>query len=195
MNGFELAGRPMKVGNVTERLDMNTTSLDTDEMDRSGIDLGATGRLQLMFKLAEGAGLAVPQAAANALLATAPQPPPVQQPQPTPTIATQCFMLSNMFDPATESNPNWDIEIKDDVIDECKKHGGVLHVYVDKQSSQGNVYVKCPSITTAVLAVNSLHGRWFAGRVITAAYVPLINYHSLFPDAMTAVNLLNTTRK
>ncbi len=65
----------MKVGNVTERLDCTThASLDTDEMDRSGIDLGATGRLQLMFKLAEGAGLAVPQAAANALLATAPQP-------------------------------------------------------------------------------------------------------------------------
>ncbi|CAD7079248.1 unnamed protein product [Hermetia illucens] len=138
LNGFELAGRPMKVGNVTERLDMNTTSLDTDEMDRSGIDLGATGRLQLMFKLAEGAGLAVPQAAANALLATAPQPAPVQQPQPAPTIATQCFMLSNMFDPATESNPNWDTEIEDDVIDECKKHGGILHVYVDKES-QGNV--------------------------------------------------------
>lgn len=69
LNGFELAGRPMKVGNVTERLDVNTNaSLDTDEMDRSGIDLGATGRLQLMFKLAEGAGLAVPQAAANALV-------------------------------------------------------------------------------------------------------------------------------
>ncbi len=28
--------------------------LDTDEMDRAGIDLGATGRLQLMAKLAEG---------------------------------------------------------------------------------------------------------------------------------------------
>lgn len=39
----------MKVGNVTERLDVNTNaSLDTDEMDRSGIDLGATGRLQLV---------------------------------------------------------------------------------------------------------------------------------------------------
>lgn len=51
----------MKVGNVTERLDLQTgqSSLDTDELDRSGIDLGATGRLQLMFKLAEGAGLAV----------------------------------------------------------------------------------------------------------------------------------------
>uniref|UniRef100_A0A0A1WW41 RNA-binding protein 39 n=2 Tax=Zeugodacus cucurbitae TaxID=28588 RepID=A0A0A1WW41_ZEUCU len=195
LNGFELAGRPMKVGNVTERLDMNTSSLDTDEMDRSGIDLGATGRLQLMFKLAEGAGLAVPQAAANALLATAPQPAPIQTQTQTPAIATQCFMLSNMFDPRTENNPAWDSEIRDDVIDECSKHGGVLHIFVDKASPTGNVYVKCPSITTAVLAVNALHGRWFAGRVITAAYVPLLNYHSLFPDAITAVNLLASKRK
>jgi RNA-binding protein 39 len=35
LNGFELAGRPMKVGNVTERLDVTThASLDTDELDR-----------------------------------------------------------------------------------------------------------------------------------------------------------------
>lgn len=46
MNGFELAGRPMKVGNVTERTDLiqGPSLLDTDELDRSGIDLGATGR-------------------------------------------------------------------------------------------------------------------------------------------------------
>lgn len=31
--------------------------LDSDEMDRAGIDLGATGRLQLMAKLAEGRSL------------------------------------------------------------------------------------------------------------------------------------------
>lgn len=195
LNGFELAGRPMKVGNVTERLDVTThASLDTDEMDRSGIDLGATGRLQLMFKLAEGAGLAVPRAAADALLATAPQPAPQQPVQPSPPIATQCFLLSNMFDPATETNPTWDIEIQDDVIEECNKHGGVLHVFVDKQSSGGNVYVKCPSIATAVLAVNALHGRWFAGRVITAAYVPLFNYHTLFPDSAQATILLKPNR-
>lgn len=91
--------------------------------------------------------------------------------------------------------PNFDIEIKDDVIEECNKHGGVLHVYVDRGSPQGNVYVKCPSIATAVASVNSLHGRWFAGRVITAAYVPLLNYHSLFPDAQTAAQLLLPTGK
>lgn len=204
----------MKVGNVTERLDTAHASLDTDEMDRSGIDLGATGRLQLMFKLAEGAGLAVPQAAANALLASVPQPPaPIVE--ETPQIATQCFLLVNMFDPATETNPQWDLEIQDDVVEECNKHGGVLHVYVDVASPDGKVYVKCPSIATAVLAVNALHGRWFAGRtqrifktfqkylnfiiltgrVITAAYVPLTTYHSLFPASLSASNLLQPSKK
>ncbi|XP_075212890.1 RNA-binding protein 39-like protein Caper isoform X2 [Lycorma delicatula] len=201
LNGFELAGRPMKVGNVTERTEFaaqGPSMLDNDELDRSGIDLGATGRLQLMFKLAEGTGMQIPPAAASALnlsnqTATAGGLPVVTQ--PTPPIATQCFMLANMFDPATETNPNWDVEIRDDVIEECNKHGGVLHVYVDKASPQGNVYVKCPTINTAVAAVNSLHGRWFAGRVITAAYVPLINYHSLFPDTIAAITLLTPSSR
>jgi RNA-binding protein 39 len=69
------------------------------------------------------------------------------------------------------------VEIRDDVIEECNKHGGVLHVYVDKASPQGNVYVKCPSIATAVAAVNSLHGRWFAGKLRSG---PLLSVVSQF---------------
>ncbi|XP_052756881.1 RNA-binding protein 39 isoform X2 [Galleria mellonella] len=195
LNGFELAGRPMKVGHVTERTDGgSSTRFDADELDRAGVDLGATGRLQLMFKLAEGTGLQIPPAAASVLMGSG-SALVAPQPQVAPPIATQCFMLNNMFDPAGETNPNWDIEIRDDVISECNKHGGVLHVYVDKASPQGNVYCKCPTIATAVASVNTLHGRWFAGRVITAAYVPLVNYHSLFPDAMTALTLLLPTRQ
>ncbi|KAE8740324.1 hypothetical protein FOCC_FOCC014172 [Frankliniella occidentalis] len=197
LNGFELAGRPMKVGNVTERTEnaQGPSILDTDELDRTGIDLGATGRLQLMYKLAEGTGLQIPAPAAAALNLNTTTGVPIATAQPAPPIATQCFMLANMFDPATETNPTWDIEIRDDVIDECNKHGGVLHVYVDKASPTGNVYVKCPTIATAVAAVNSLHGRWFAGRMITAAYVPLVNYHNLFPDTINALQLLVPTRR
>jgi hypothetical protein len=82
-------------------------------------------------------GLKVPEAAANALnmagtTAMAPNPPAANM----PPIATQCFMLSNMFDPMLERDPNWDQEIRDDVIEECNKHGGVVHIYVDKASSQ-----------------------------------------------------------
>ena len=58
---------------------------------------------------------------------------------------------------------NWDVEVRDDVIEECNTHGEVLHIYVDKASLQGNVYVKCPSIAAAVASVQALHGRWFAG--------------------------------
>lgn len=29
--------------------------------------------------------------------------------------------------------------------------------------SQGNVYVKCPTIPAAMAAVSALHGRWFGG--------------------------------
>uniref|UniRef100_A0A3Q2P1F5 RNA binding motif protein 39a n=1 Tax=Fundulus heteroclitus TaxID=8078 RepID=A0A3Q2P1F5_FUNHE len=69
LNGFELAGRPMKVGHVTERTDASAASsyLDNDELERSGVDLGTTGRLQLMARLAEGTGLQIPPAAQQAL--------------------------------------------------------------------------------------------------------------------------------
>lgn len=194
LNGFELAGRAMKINHVTEHFTGHHGYLDTDDMDRSGIDLGATGRLQLMAKLAQGTGLEIPAAAQSALNLQASIQAAQQQASSAaaaaPPIATQCFMLSNMFDINSETHPMWHQEVMDDVIDECNKHGGVLHIYVDKASPQGNVYVKCPSVTVAVNAVTSLHGRWFAGRIITAAYVPLLNYHSLFPDSITATTPL-----
>ncbi|XP_016283072.1 RNA-binding protein 39 isoform X2 [Monodelphis domestica] len=214
LNGFELAGRPMKVGHVTERTDASSASsfLDSDELERTGIDLGTTGRLQLMARLAEGTGLQIPPAAQQALQMSGSlafgavadlQTRLSQQSEVTALaaaasvqpLATQCFQLSNMFNPQTEDELGWDTEIKDDVIEECNKHGGVIHIYVDKNSAQGNVYVKCPSIAAAIAAVNALHGRWFAGKMITAAYVPLPTYHNLFPDSMTATQLLVPVRR
>lgn len=42
---------------------------------------------------------------------------------------------------------------------------GVVHIYVDKASPQGNVYVKCPTVAIAYKSVVALHGRWFAGKL------------------------------
>lgn len=44
-----------------------------------------------------------------------------------------------------ENDPSWAIEIQDDVIEECNKHGGVVHIYVDKNSTQVS-YLKIPLI-------------------------------------------------
>uniref|UniRef100_A0A672HWC8 RNA binding motif protein 39b n=1 Tax=Salarias fasciatus TaxID=181472 RepID=A0A672HWC8_SALFA len=219
LNGFELAGRPMKVGHVTERSDSSTASsfLDNDELERTGIDLGTTGRLQLMARLAEGTGLKIPPAAQQALqmtgsipfgniarihnntssfISAVPTPAPSQALNlPSQPLATHCLQLSNLFNPQAENDPSWAAEIQDDVIEECNKHGGIVHIYVDKNSAQGNVYVKCPSIPAAMATVNALHGRWFAGKIITAAYVPLPTYHNLFPDSVTAKQLLMPARR
>lgn len=35
-----------------------------------------------------------------------------------------------------ENDPSWANEIQDDVIEECNKHGGIVHIYVDKNSTQ-----------------------------------------------------------
>lgn len=211
LNGFELAGRPMKVGHVTERTDVSMASslLDSDELEHTGIDLGTTGRLQLMARLAEGTGLQIPPAAQQALqmsgaiaigamaAVTAAMNPALNMNMNSPALnlpaqplATHCFQLSNMFNPSSEEAPGWELDIQHDVIEECNKHGGVVHIYVDKNSTEGNVYVKCPSIPAAMAAVNALHGRFFAGKMITAAYVPLPTYHNLFPESVTATQLL-----
>lgn len=180
LNGFELAGRPMKVGHVTERMNDGTAAtvgmpnmstsmgstfpsaanLDSDDLDNRGISLSATGRLALMAKLSEGSGLEMPKHAMDALQAAHMQasgsqpirtqePPNPQQLATATAVGTQCFMLSNMFDPAAEAaNPNWVQEIRDEVIEECNKYGGVVHIYVDEKNPDGNVYVKCPTIAS-----------------------------------------------
>ena len=187
LNGFELAGRPMKVGHVTERPGditappgsthtaypggvtssfASVSNLDSDDLDHRGINLGATGRLALMAKLSEGSGLQMPKVAMDALQAAhmhaagsqharTLEPPNPQQLATVTAVTTQCFMLSNMFDPATEAsnNPEWAKEIRDEVIDECNKHGGVVHIYVDEKSPDGNVYVKCATIASGKFAL------------------------------------------
>lgn len=55
MNGFELAGRPIKVGPVTERGDSSGLSfLDDEEYEKGGIEMNAAARAALMQKLSQG---------------------------------------------------------------------------------------------------------------------------------------------
>ncbi|KAF8370826.1 rbm-39 [Pristionchus pacificus] len=178
LNGFDLAGRAIRVTFLDEddaRTAMRGPNMETIAEDKTGISLGQGGRIQLMAKLAASGGVNMPTAPTAAAPA-----------EEIPAIATACFMLSNMFDPSKENEAGWADDVREDVIEECHKNGGALHVYVDQASAQGNVYVKCPTVSVAYKSVNSLHGRWFSGKVITANYVPAPSYHDLFPDARHA---------
>eukprot|EP00252_Welwitschia_mirabilis_P001778 TRINITY_DN1171_c0_g1_i1.p1 TRINITY_DN1171_c0_g1~~TRINITY_DN1171_c0_g1_i1.p1 ORF type:complete len:436 (+),score=112.04 TRINITY_DN1171_c0_g1_i1:907-2214(+) len=95
-------------------------------------------------------------------------------------VPTECLLLRNMFDPKTETEPDFDLDIKEDVQDECSKFGVVKHIFVDKNSA-GHVYLRFDSASSAVAAQRALHGRWFAGKMITATFMPLFTYETKFP--------------
>lgn len=204
LNSFELAGRPIKISHVTEKVvESGASTLDSDDTDRAGVNLGASGKLALMAKLAEGSDIKIPQYTLDALnMATAAaksatqtiyaqQTAPTNGAQQMMSISTQCLIISNMFDPNEETKEDdWEAELKDDVIEECSKHGGIVHINIDLSNKDGNVYVKCPSISIAMSVTAALNGRYFGGKVIKTAFIPITNYHQLFPEALYAQQLL-----
>jgi RNA-binding protein 39 len=104
LNNFELAGKPMKVSLYLSEKGFETgatsvSNLDNDDLDRAGVALGASGKLALMAKLAQGTGLKLPQTALEALnMVTQASPNTTQAVGLFSPIPTQCFLLTNMFD-------------------------------------------------------------------------------------------------
>jgi RNA-binding protein 39 len=235
MNGFPLAGRPLKVG----RSERSACFPDVSEIDKLGTLLAsssaassealsaATAAASLIGSLPQlqdplagmPVGLMAPglmpgigqdltaslgmgsipglglNTTTSALglgmsqgMSMAFAPPPALAAPPVtaaaPPISTDCLLVSNLFDPNKQMAPGWDASLSDDIVRECARHNAaVTHIAVDRASAQGNVYVKCESVTAALAAVTALHGRYFDGRLVTVAYVPTEIYHSLFPGA------------
>jgi len=69
------------------------------------------------------------------------------------------------------SDPDFFIDVKEDVKEECEKSGPVHQVWVDQKSSTGQVWVKFATVIAAQAARTSLNGRWFAGQQIMAEFV------------------------
>ncbi|MQL83694.1 hypothetical protein Taro_016174 [Colocasia esculenta] len=95
-------------------------------------------------------------------------------------VPSECLLLKNMFDPSLETEPDFDLDIKEDVQDECSKFGTVKHIFVDKNSA-GHVFLRFDNVTSAVNAQRALHGRWFAGKMITATFMLPESYDAQFP--------------
>lgn len=115
-----------------------------------------------------------------------PMPPASNMPPtagPIQGMPSFTFVVRNMFDPATETEPGWDQDIKEDVEGECSKYGAVLHSHVETTQPGGLVYLLFSSQDTAVRAAHSLHGRWFAGRMITCEFLNPDMYAVQFPQA------------
>ncbi|KAJ4499608.1 splicing factor CC1-like protein [Lentinula lateritia] len=157
MEGFELAGRQLRVNTVHEKGATRYTQQDT--LDESGGgNLNAASRQALMQKLAR---IDTPS--------SLPEPTKLNIPQQA--MQSRSVLLKNMFDPEEESGKDWDKDLADDVKSECEeKYGPVEAIKVEKET-QGEIYVKFDSVESAKKAVQGLNARWFGGRQVSAAFI------------------------
>ncbi|TYI89378.1 hypothetical protein E1A91_D03G052200v1 [Gossypium mustelinum] len=205
LNGkLEIAGRTIKVSSVTDHVvtqDTAAKSADFDDDEGGGLALNAQSRALLMRKL-DRSGIATsitgslgvpllngsapsPQAVTLPVNGQAAYPTPILPPIMSTTALdsvgqpSECLLLKNMFDPATETEPDFDLDIKEDVEEECSKYGRVKHIYVDKNSA-GCVYLRFDSAEAAGKAQRAMHMRWFAGRSISALFMQPQEYEARF---------------
>ncbi|KAG0198729.1 hypothetical protein BGX28_007869 [Mortierella sp. GBA30] len=195
MNGYELAGRTIKVGLVTDKGSItqnNSTyqnnnsqinnSIRMDDSDTAGYAMTSQSRAELMQKLARGdASLG----AAPVATTTAAPVPPVSSFVPTrlPVVMpSRAVLLKNMFTEEDKNEPEWAKELEEDVKEEAEKSGPVVHIHVEQESA-GEIYLKFDSVQSATNAVHTLGGRFFAGRQIVAAFLPEMLYNVRFPRA------------
>ncbi|KAA3457325.1 RNA-binding 39 [Gossypium australe] len=205
LNGkLEIAGRTIKVSSVTDHVvtqDTAAKSADFDVDEGGGLALNAQSRALLMRKL-DRSGIATsttgslgvpllngsapnPQAVTLPVNGQAAYPTPILPPIMSTTALdsvgqpSECLLLKNMFDPATETEPDFDLDIEEDVEEECSKYGRVKHIYVDKNSA-GCVYLRFDSAEAAGKAQRAMHMRWFAGRSISALFMQPQEYEARF---------------
>jgi len=169
MNGFELAGRTIKVGLVTDKGTSMSNTLALDDNEDAGVAMTSQSRVELMQKLARD-----PTPYQNLVEA------PLRR--TVPFMTTRAVLLTNMFGLSEETEPNWDTDLQDDVREECSRFGQVVHIKVEKDS-EGEVYVKFSTPYAAEEAIKSLHGRWFAAKQISAVPISEVIYNTRFPKA------------
>ncbi|ORY56916.1 uncharacterized protein BCR38DRAFT_355433 [Pseudomassariella vexata] len=222
MNGFDLAGRPIRVGlgndkftpestaNLLQRFqgqnqpfqgsafsgaggrgqqasgfdraggrdnDKATGASALDDTDVGGVNFNNYSRDALMRKLARTDDAPAPGRDERQILK------PKTETKPLPVnvnMASRCVVLHNMFDPNEEEGESWVKELEDDVRQEAEeKYGHVVHISLDP-NSQGDIYLKFDKVQGGENAIKGLNGRYFGGRMISAAPVVDAVYSSLF---------------
>ncbi|VFQ63518.1 unnamed protein product [Cuscuta campestris] len=207
LNGkLEIAGRVIKVSSVTEHVGAQESAAKTadfDDDEGGGLALNAQSRAMLMQKLdrsgiassitgslgvtstapATLAGVSMPIGGSPAMPATIlpAQVVAAMIPEPVGT-ASECLLLKNMYDPAMETDPEYDLDIKEDVYEECSKYGVVKHIHVEKNSG-GYVYLRFDSVESSARAQQAMHKRWFARRSVSAIFLQPYEYDAKFKGA------------
>jgi hypothetical protein len=93
--------------------------------------------------------------------------PPAAAVAPPSEIASEIVRCSNMLTPAELADSHERLEIKEDVLEECRNYGTVLAIKVPVSNNPScDIYVQFEQPSAAAAAVVALRGRKFDGRVV-----------------------------
>lgn len=240
MNGFDLAGRPIRVGlgndkftpestaNLLQRFQGQNQQFQgssfsgaggrgppTSNFDRAGARDNEKGTGASALDDTDVAGVNFNNYSRDALMRklartdepiSAPSDRQVAKPKTeikpnlpiNVNMASRCVVLRNMFDPAEyvilsfpavrdylltpsrQEGEDWAKELEEEVRQEAEeKYGHVVHISLDP-NSPGDIYLKFDKVQGGENAIKGLNGRYFDGRMITAAPVVDAVYSSLF---------------
>lgn len=188
LNGqLEIVGHLIEVSTVTDQTLLEAEMIDgnLDDNEGGGFALNGNSRAILMQKIdRSGTWLSTNGSQPGPLIfGIMPEVPPVTVPSyDLIGVPSECLLLKNMLDPKIETEPDFELDIKEDVKEECSRFGALRHIHVDKVSA-GFVYLRFEITEAAMSAQRALHGRWFAGKMITATFMVLQNYEAKFPDS------------
>ncbi|CAH0481962.1 unnamed protein product [Peronospora belbahrii] len=153
MNGFELAGQPLKVGKASEAAMLINLAISQDKVVRDGP--GNT--------VGEANGVAKPKEK------TVFAEDDVEGVQDVADGDSKCCLcLVNLV-----SCGEVDDEIEDEVRGECGKFGFVKKVEIHEMADHVRVFVVFGDAAGASKAKQALHGRFFGGNQVQVHYYPL----------------------
>merc|ERR1712194_449359 len=189
MNGFQLAGKELKVGIATSDMQLDSSgvpslalggmnsganpimdSLDEDSKNSApGLMRDANDRMALMQKLQSSQ---LQQPGMPGMVAPGMRPPMMASPLAS-AVPTNVIVLHGMFNPAQvnlQNDPEFFHDIEGDVEQECRKYGSVQKVWPDQASNKGDVWVRFADTTSSSNCQRALDRRWFAGQQIIAEF-------------------------
>jgi RNA-binding protein 39 len=179
-----------------------------DDTEIAGVNFNNISRHSLMDKLARRTETKDKNGVADKAKPTTSQPAPAQaQPSTSQTQISRCIVVHNAFDlrayvlphltnycdhklttrsreETTDPTGAWIQKLQEEFKEEFDKtYGRTVHIGVDPNSHQGNVYVKFIDAESGKKAKLGLNGRHFARRMVSANYLVEPVYDAMYPEA------------
>ena len=85
------------------------------------------------------------------------------------------LIIHNMYDKDEETDPGWEVEIKEEFLDECSKFGKIEHAKVMHLEPGGKIFATFSTLEGAKNCAKNLAGRWFDKRQLRVDYMPEAN--------------------